>query len=107
MSNKCLISLFLLFFCIAIGCLNIGNVVAQSFNHLYATDVMFENPGVGSGLLVMGKTLRNGLQTITIPDGTGTIDTSYNNYAQLFTAMKALDAAHGSHSGINWQSFGY
>ena len=99
--------LCLLFVSVLVISFNVTGVVAQSFQHLYARDIQFENPGVGSGLLVIGQSLKAGLQTITIPDGTGNIVTSYNNFSALMTALKALDAAHGSHSGINWQSFGY
>ena len=81
-------------------------VIAQSFQPLYATSIQFEKAGTGSILLAVGPTLRSGLQTVTIPDGTGNIYTSYNNSNALLVALKAIDVAHASHSGINWTSLG-
>ena len=103
MVNKLILALLFVYIC---SSLYIQNSTAQSFQHLYAQDVMFERPGIGSGLLTIGPSLKSGLQTITIPDGTGTIDTSYNNYNILLVALKALDAGKGNHSGINWTSLG-
>ena len=57
--------------------------------------------------LVSGVSQHNGATTVTIPDETGTILTDSSNYNDLLKALKALDATYGSHSGINWTSFGH
>ena len=102
--NKILLAL--LFVCVCVSTLLVGNGITQSFQSLYARDITFEKPGTGSVLLAVGTSLKTGLQTVTIPDGTGTIVTSYNNYNAILVALKALDAGKGNHSGINWTSLG-
>ena len=57
--------------------------------------------------MVSGVSQHNGATTVTIPDETGTILTDSSNYNNLLKALKALDATYGSHSGINWTSFGH
>ena len=80
-------------------------VIAQSFQMLYVKQIQFEYNGVGL-TLQPGNPIKAGAQVITLPDGTGTIDTSYNNFNFLLTALKAIDAGKGNHSGINWTSLG-
>ena len=70
---------------------------------LYAKQIQFEYNGAGV-ILQPGVGNKAGLNTVTIPDETGTIDTSANNYNRLLVALKALDAGKGNHSGINWTS---
>lgn len=79
--------------------------VAQNFGMLYAKQIQFEYNGAGI-ILTPGARLGTGQSTVTIPDGTGTVDTSYNNYNQILVALKAIDAGKGNHSGINWTSLG-
>jgi len=80
-------------------------VIAQNFQVLYAKQIQFEGNGCGF-ILQGGNPIKAGNQQITIPDGTGTIATSYNNYNMLLVALKAIDAGKGNHSGINWTSLG-
>lgn len=102
-SNK--LFLILIFVSIAISSLLVGNGVTQSFQSLYAKTIEFEYNGVGV-TLQSGLGAKGGLNTVTIPDETGTIATSANSYLRVLQALKAVDVAHGSHSGINWTSFG-
>lgn len=103
MKNKLL--LVLLFVCVFVVTMCIKDGFTQSFQMLYAKQIQFEYNGAGV-ILQPGMPLKTGAQTITIPDGAGTIFTTYSNSNFLLTTLKAIDAVHGSHSGINWTSLG-
>ena len=73
MKNKLL--LVLLFVCVSSMTLLVGKGVTQSFQNLYAKTIQFENNGAGITLTV-GLAAKNGANTVTIPDVTGTVATS-------------------------------
>ena len=104
MKNKLL--LILLFVCVSSITLLVGNGVTQSFQMLYAKQIQFEYNGAGV-ILSPGVGLKAVVNTVTLPDETVTIDTDANNYNRLLTSLKAIDVSKGSHSGINWTSFGH
>ena len=82
-------------------------VIAQNLQSLYASSVLFAGPNQGSVTLVSGVSQHNGANTITIPDVTGTLLTDSSSYSSVLVALKAIDTSYGSHSGINWTSFGH
>lgn len=98
--------LILLFVCIMVSALLIGNGVTQSFQHLYAIDIQLSSPSKGSILLSPAATARSGLSTITIPDITGNLITSMStsipstNIA-CWTSTGQLGKCTTSISGVN------
>jgi len=73
MKNK--LFLVLLFVCVFAITILVSNGFTQSFQSLYAKTVQFENNGAGVTLTV-GLAAKNGANTVTIPDVTGTVATS-------------------------------
>lgn len=101
------LDIFLLIILFVFICFCEKKVIAQNLQAIYASSVLFAGPNQGSVTLVSGVSHQAGATTVTIPDETGTMLTDSSNYNDLLKALKALDATYGSHSGINWTSFGH